>query len=116
MISGLGREAKGKKKRKLNDGDAEEEKKDPEEEDDDEDEMIGDFIEEVSNASQFQRAQTLLPGSSGKLIGTRANHKKRNITQFKSGQASAKMEMSSQQSSNREFKTPQTIRNSMQKS
>ena len=69
---------RGKKKRKLNDGEAEEEKKDPDEDEDD-DEMIGDFIEDNSNASQFQRAKTLLPGSSGKLISTRANFKKRNI-------------------------------------
>ena len=113
MISRLGKDAKGKKRRKLNDGGAEEEMKDPE--DDDEDEMIGDFIDDTSNASQFQRAKTLLPGSSGKLIATRANHKKRNIGQFKHDQASAKMEMTSQQSS-RDFKTPQTIRNSLQKS
>ena len=106
---------RGKKKRKLNDGEVEEEKQDPEEEEEDEDEMIGDFIEDNSNASQFQRAKTLLPGSSGKLISTRANFKKRNIAQFKSSQASAKMEMNSQQSS-REFKTPQTVRNSLQKS
>jgi len=79
VISGLGRERQGKKKRKLNDGQAEEEKKDPEDEEEDEDEMIGDFIEDNSNASQFQRAKTLLPGSSGKLISTRANFKKRNI-------------------------------------
>ena len=93
VISRLGNDAKGKKKRKLNDGEAEEERKDPEDEDDDE--MIGEFIENTSNASQFQRAKTLLPGSSGKLIGTRANHKKRNIGQFKHDQASARMELNS---------------------
>lgn len=95
MISRIGKDSKGKKRRKLNDGNVEEEKKDPEEEED-EDEMIGEFIEDTSNASQFERAKTLLPGSSGKLIATRANHKKRNLGQFKYDQASAKMEMTSQ--------------------
>ena len=71
---------------------AEEEKKDHE--DEDEDEMIGDFIEDTSNMSQFGRSKTqiLLPGSSGKVIGTRANHKKRTHGQFQHDQASARME------------------------
>jgi len=52
VISRIGKDSKGKKRRKLNDGNVEEEKKDPEEEED-EDEMIGEFSEDTSNASEF---------------------------------------------------------------
>jgi len=51
--------------------------------DDEENDDIADFIEDMSNNnSQFNRSKTFLPNSSGKLIGTRANHKKRNHGQF----------------------------------
>ena len=110
LISGIGN-ARGRKRRKVEGGQAEEEKK--EHEDEEEDEMISDFIDDTSNISQFGRSKTqiLLPGSSGKVIGTRANHKKRNHGQFQHDQAAAKAEQRSTQS--RDFKTPQTQRNSM---
>ena len=77
MISRVGKESKGRKKRKLNDGEVEEEKKDGEENSDEENEEISDLIDNASNTtSQFHRSNTMIPKSGGKIIGTR-NAKKR---------------------------------------
>ena len=105
LISKIGREGRGKKRRKINDGDAEEEDKRNE---DDEDAMIEDFVED--SQSQQPADKIPLPGSSGKIIATRAN-KKRHFDKFRKDQAAAASEHTSQIS--RDFKTPQTTRNSM---
>ena len=87
LIQKIGREGRGKKRRRLNDGQVEEDKRN-----EDEDAMIDDFIGDHNQHAQEDKIP--LPGSTGKIIGTRAN-KKRHFDKFRKDQASALSELMS---------------------
>ena len=112
LISKVGKQSRGIKKRKMNDGTAEEDKRDDMADEDDENEDIANMLENASQTtSQFHRSNTMIIKPGGKIIGTR-NAKKRGYGQYQYQQSAAKLETKSQVSS-KEFKTPQTNRNSM---
>ena len=109
LISKVGKESKGKKKRKLNDGEVEEAKESESEEEEQNDEMA----DEVSQNQQQYINQRIppVPKVSKSKYGSR---KKRPFGQFQQEQSAAVNELSEGDSVSN-LHTPKTVRNSAQK-
>ena len=110
LISKVGREARGRKKSRLNDGEVEEEAKDSESgEEEHDDEMAGEVSQ---NQQQYvNRRIPPVPQVSKSKYGSR---KKRPFGQFQKEQSSARNELSDIESIT-DLLTPKTVRNSAQK-